>query len=155
MNMKESDPPIVVEESFEARPETVWAAITNEEMMREWFFPNIPSFSPRVGFETQFLIQNEGRDFHHLWIVTEVHPQKMIELNWRYKDYPGDSYVTFELEQEGGGTKLTVEARVMESFPDDVPEFRRESGIAGWKYFINERLKAYLGGRLDESEPSP
>jgi hypothetical protein len=41
---------------------------------------------------------------------------------------------------------LTVE--VLEDFPDDIPEFRRESCIGGWNYFINHRLKEYLDKKI-------
>jgi len=29
-------------------------------------------------------------------------------------------------------------------FPDDIPEFKRESGVEGWNYLIKKSLKAFL-----------
>jgi hypothetical protein len=52
--------------------------------------------------------------------------------------------VTFELFKEGDGTRLRLTHIVLKDFPDDIPEFKRESGLAGWRYFLGERLKAYL-----------
>ena len=70
--MRKEDEPIVVEQTFNASIETVWNAITDIDQMRQWYFENIPSFEPKVGFETQFNVQCQGRDFLHMWKVTEL-----------------------------------------------------------------------------------
>ena len=46
--MKSNEEPIVVEDEFDNSLETVWAAITELEHMREWYFENIPCFKPEV-----------------------------------------------------------------------------------------------------------
>ena len=112
--------------------------------MRQWYFENIPSFKPEVGFETQFNVKSQNRDFLHMWKVTEVVPIKKITYNWRFEDYPGDSSVTFELSRQNDFTMLKLTVDVQESFPEDIPEFTRESCIAGWEFFIKERLKEHL-----------
>ncbi len=38
--MKASDGPVVVEESFEATADAVWRAITEPDLMRQWYFEN-------------------------------------------------------------------------------------------------------------------
>lgn len=63
--MKETEEPVIVEQTFDASVETVWNAITVLDQMRQWYFENIPSFRPEVGFETQFDVQNEDRHFLH------------------------------------------------------------------------------------------
>lgn len=142
--MKKTDDPIIVEQTLSATVDTVWKAITEVDLMRQWYFNNIPSFEPRVGFETQFNVENEGRGFPHLWKVTEVEPLKKLAYDWRFEGYPGDGLVVFELFDENGTTKLRLTNHVLEDFPEDVPEFKRESCIAGWEYFIQKRLKEYL-----------
>lgn len=49
--------------------------------MRQWFFENIESFKPEVGFETQFNVQAESRNFLHMWKIIEVVPMKKIVYN--------------------------------------------------------------------------
>ena len=142
--MKKNDEPIIIEQSFNASIDTVWASITDINHMREWYFMNIPSFEPEVGFETQFNVQSHDRNFLHQWKVTDVNPLKMITYNWKYENYPGDSFVVFELSEQDRSTTLRLTHRVTESFPEDIPEFLRESGVEGWKYFINKSLKNYL-----------
>jgi uncharacterized protein YndB with AHSA1/START domain len=116
--------------------------------MCKWFFENIPSFKPEVGFEIQFNVKSQDRNFLHKWKVTEVEPLKKISYNWKYEDYPGDSFVVFELFNENNKTKLMLKHQVTESFPQDIPEFLRESGLAGWSYFLKERLKEFLERNL-------
>jgi len=142
--VKTSENPVIVEQSFDLPSETVWKAITELDQMHKWYFENIPSFKAEVGFETQFDIQNEDRHFLHMWKVIEVVNLKMIKYNWRYANWPGDSFVTFELSDENEQTKLRVTAQVLEDFPDDVPEFSRTSCMAGWTYFIRQRLPQFL-----------
>lgn len=142
--MKKTEEPIIVEQTFDASVETVWNAITKLDQMRQWYFENIPAFKPEVGFETQFDVETGERIFPHQWKITEAIPLKSIAYNWKYENYPGDSFVTFEISAENGYTKLKLTHRVTEDFPEDIPEFSRESGIEGWKYFICKRLKEFL-----------
>jgi uncharacterized protein YndB with AHSA1/START domain len=149
--MKASDDTIVVKQAFKASLDTVWRSITELDQMRRWYFENIPSFKPEVGFETSFNVQSGGRDFMHLWKVTEVVPLKRLSYDWKYEGYPGDSFVVFELSERGGATTLRLTVTVRKDFPDDIPEFKRESCIVGWQYFIKDRLKRYVEGSVSGS----
>ncbi len=142
--MKVSEDPVVVEEEFDCSLLSVWEAITEVEQMRAWYFDNIPEFEAAVGFETQFLVVNEGREFPHLWRITEVVPMEKIAYEWRFGGYPGRGLVAFELSEDNGATRLQLTNRVLEDFPDEVPEFRRESCLEGWRYLLGESLRAYL-----------
>ena len=142
--MRSSDEPIVVEQTFNATIDTVWKAITQVDLMRQWYFDNIPSFRSEVGFETQFNVHSEGRDFLHMWRVTEVVPGKKIVYDWRFAEYAGDASVAFELIKQDNLTSLRLTCTIRESFPEGIPEFTRESCIGGWEYFIKKSLKEYL-----------
>lgn len=142
--MKKIDPPIIVEASYSASIEKVWEAITQPEKMRKCFFENIESFQPEVGFETSFVVQSGERIFTHLWKIKEVISSKKIAYHWSYEEYSGDGYVEFEIFEKENGTQLRLTNIVTEDYPRDVAEFKRESCIGGWKYFLGERLKAFL-----------
>lgn len=148
--MLKSEDPIVVRQVFETSVENVWNAITQIDEMKQWYFENIPSFKPEVDFETRFEVKVENRTFTHLWKVTEAIPFKKIRYNWKFEEYTGDSFVTFELLEEGQQIQLTVTAEVTEDFPPDIPEFKRESGLSGWNYFIKNRLKEYLTNKYSQ-----
>ena len=142
--MKTTDQPIIVEQIFNKPIDAVWRAITDVKQMTQWFFEDIPDFKPEVGFKIQFNVQAPSRDFLHLWTITEVIPWQKIVYNWKYEDFAGDSYVTFELFEINNLTKLVVSTQVVEDFDDSIQEFKRESGVAGWNYFIKDSLTAFL-----------
>jgi len=142
--MKKTDEPIVVEQTFHVSRTELWSAITELNRMTQWFFENIGSFEPKVGFETSFIVKNNSRIFPHLWRITEVKPGERITYNWRYEGYEGDSYVTFELSDHENGSKLTLTHKVTETFSQNMEEFKRENCSGGWKWFIKRSLKEYL-----------
>ena len=116
--------------------------------MHKWFFNNIPDFQPTIGFKTSFPVSNEGRTFTHLWTITDLIPNKLITYNWKYEEYSGDSFVTFEIIEEDNKVFVKLTAKVTEDFPQDIPEFKRESAVGGWNYFIGESLKEYVDGLI-------
>jgi uncharacterized protein YndB with AHSA1/START domain len=142
--MKTTDPPIIVESTLAGTLQQAWEAITVHDKMIEWYFQNIPDFQARVGFHTEFPVQSGARTFTHIWDVTEVIPQQKISYHWTYTEYPGESKVSFELLPEGDAIKLRLTNIVLRDFPQDVPEFKRESCIAGWRYFIQQQLTEYI-----------
>jgi uncharacterized protein YndB with AHSA1/START domain len=142
--MKKNDDPIIVEQTYKTSIEKVWSAITEVDQMKKWYFDNIPAFKAEIGFETQFNVENEGRVFPHVWQVTEAIPNKIIVYTWRFEGYKGDSIVAFELFEENDLVRLQLRLTILEDFADDIPEFRRESCIGGWNYFLKDRLKEYL-----------
>ena len=142
--MKNTDKPVVVEQSFDVPKEKLWNAITDVEQMQQWFFDNIPAFEPVEGFETRFVVETESRTFPHLWKLTEVIPEEKITYDWIYEGYPGRALVTFELMEDGNSMELIVTHDVVDSFPEDIPEFTRESCQGGWEYLIQQRLQEFL-----------
>lgn len=142
--MEEIEDPIIIEQVFNTNVENLWEAITVLDKMKQWFFEAIESFEPVVGFETNFVIQIEDRLFPHLWKIIEVEENKKIVYDWSYDGYPGKSIVTFELFEDGADSKIILTATVLEPFPNNILEFKRENGIDGWNYFIRKRLKEFL-----------
>ena len=142
--MKKADAPIIVTETFSTPLSEVWAALTESDQMTQWYFEQIPSFRAEVGFETEFPVQSGDRTFTHRWKLTEVIPYQQFTHTWTYLEYPGHATVTFELTEVDGQTTVKLTLVVLADFPQDIPEFQRESCIGGWNYFLGERLKGYL-----------
>ena len=136
--------PIILANTFPVNKEKAWSAITDLNEMRQWFFDNIPDFKPEVGFKTTFPVQSTDREFVHLWEVVAVDPGNSITVKWQFEGFDGVSLVTFDLEEQDSGTELTLTAKETKPFPREVPEFKRESGVAGWQYFIEQELAKYL-----------
>ena len=131
--METLNKPIIVEQTFLHCTKKVWDAITLPDQMNHWYFDNIPSFEAVVGFQTEFNVTSNDRNFKHLWKILEVEPLKKIKYRWRFAEYPGDSFVTFELFEMNSTTLLRLTNEGLESFPRDIPEFTSESCQAGWR----------------------
>lgn len=142
--------PIVVERTFNATTATVWKALTDIEQMKQWYMPALESFRPEVGFETQFNIHHNGKDFLHIWKITEAAPGKRISYSWKYEGFPGESFVTFELFPEGNKTKLKLTHTGLETFlPRTNPDLARNNFLEGWTQLGTELQKF-----LDRDKPA-
>jgi uncharacterized protein YndB with AHSA1/START domain len=142
--------PIITKQTYAAQRDLVWAALTDPAQMRQWYFEEMPDFKLEVGFETEFNVRCEDRDFLHVWKVTKAIAETKIAYRWRYGGYTGDSLVTWELaaaDDNEGSTQLKFTHAILEPFPPDDPIFSREACQGGCNYFLNERLKPFLEDR--------
>ena len=135
--------PFTIERTFNAPIDTVWQAITDKKKMKQWYF-DLAGFKPEVGFEFSFEAGEEGKPYLHLCKVTEVIAGKKITYSWRYDGYEGNSFVTFELFQEGDKTRLKLTHKGLETFPASNPDLARENFAAGWEQIIGTSLKEFL-----------
>lgn len=138
--------PIVIEQTYNAPVERVWAAITDLEKMQQWYFPTLAEFEPKVGFETRFDVLHDGKTFpEHIWKVTEVVPGKKISYEWKFGGYPGVSLLTMELFDAEGKTRVVLTHAGLETHEGDKhPDFAISNFVRGWTYFTNTSLKDYL-----------
>lgn len=135
-------PPFVIEKLLDAPVERVWKAITDKDDMKQWYF-DLADFRPEVGFEFQFEGGNEGKVFVHLCKVTEVVVGKKLTYSWRYQGYEGNSFVTFELSEENGKTKIKLTHAGLETFPP-LADFAKENFAAGWTEIIGSLLTSFV-----------
>jgi uncharacterized protein YndB with AHSA1/START domain len=140
--MMKNDDVVIVERTFNAPIDRVWAALTEVDQMRRWYF-DLKEFRAQVGFEFKFTVEHEGTKYSHLCKVTEVIPQKRIAYTWRYEDQEGNSLVTFELFAEGGKTRLKLTHSGLSTFPK-VPAYAPKNFLEGWTGIIGTQLKKYL-----------
>ena len=142
--MRVSDPPIAVSITSSATKANIWNALTHLETMRKWYFPNIDNFEAKLGSKSSFLVENEGRQFTHTWEVIRVSPEEHICYTWHYPEYDGFAEVSFNINSMADDQhNVTVSLVVLEDYPQDIPEFKRESCVGGWEYFMG-RLKNFL-----------
>lgn len=133
-----------IERTYHAPVTKVWQAITEKEKMKQWYF-DLAEFKPIVGFEFSFVGQgHKGEKYIHLCKIIEVVENKKLSYSWSYKDYPGYSVVTFELQEEGKDkTKVKLTHEGLETFPVH-PDFARTSFEGGWTQLIGNSLKNFL-----------
>lgn len=65
--------------------------------------------------------------YTHICKIVEVIPYQKLSYSWTYKDYEGDSLVTFELFSEEEKTRLKLTHEGLETFPQNNPSFTKES----------------------------
>lgn len=135
---------VTLERSFNASKADVWRALTEKELMKQWYF-DLPEFKAEVGFRFEFTGGHEdGIQYRHLCEVTEVvHEQKLV-YSWKYDGYEGLSYVGFELTEEKEGTRLKLTHTGIDSFPADNPDLAIHNFEAGWNQIINTSLQDFL-----------
>jgi len=130
--------------SYKVSPQRLWCAITSHKEMVQWYFDNIPDFQAKVGFTTKFPVEAPSQIFVHNWEVTQVIQRELIAYTWTFDDTPGRGSTTWKVSPDNEGAQLVLIDQIHESYPDDVPEFKRESAEGGWTYFLDERLKSYM-----------
>lgn len=135
--------PIVKEVLVNAPASRVWRAITDPAEMQQWYF-NIAAFKPEVGFEFSFDSDCEGAQHTQLCKVTEVVTGKKLGYSWKYKGYPGESHVTFELFEEDGATRLRLTHEGLETFPQDIKDFAKDGFAEGWEDIICKGFKTFI-----------
>jgi uncharacterized protein YndB with AHSA1/START domain len=138
-------PSVTIVRRLNAKPAKVWAAITQPEMMMQWWGPDagptvsvVADVRPGGCFSVVFRLLN-GEEHNPTGIYQEVVPEKLLTFTW---DLPGTperpSLVTFRLEPFDGGTMLTL---THEHLPDDEA---RASHEQGWNGLLN-KLPVFLG----------
>jgi len=134
--------PFVIERTYNATADRVWQAITDRDKMEQWYF-KLKEFKPEVGFEFEFEGGPPEKTFLHLCKVTEVIPGKKLTHSWRYDGYEGNSFVTWEIFDEHGKTRVRLTHAGLETFPA-IPEFAKENFVMGWTDILGRMLKEYL-----------
>jgi uncharacterized protein YndB with AHSA1/START domain len=139
-----NDDPIIIERVFNAPVEKIWNAITDKEEMKQWYF-DLKEFKAESGFEFRFFGgPSPEKQYLHLCKITEVIPRKKLTYSWRYDGYEGNSFVAFELFEEGNKTKVKLTHAGLETFPKENPDFAQENFVAGWRDIIGRSLREYV-----------
>jgi uncharacterized protein YndB with AHSA1/START domain len=80
-SMKRAAKQIVVWQTFDAPVGKARQAITERDRMARWYFAEVATCEPVVGFETRFTVKNGGRELPDAWKVAEVSEGKRISCS--------------------------------------------------------------------------
>jgi uncharacterized protein YndB with AHSA1/START domain len=139
-------PDQVYKTTIETTPEKLWAAITNPEFTKQYWFGNANVSSWEKGAAWEHKNPETGEIFH-IGKVVEIKPLEKLVLSWHN---PGDetdvSKVTFDIKHSGGVCELQI---IHGDFIDDSGMAKRVSG--GWPKVV-ANLKVFLeqGGAADK-----
>ena len=143
--MTDSLPSVTIVRRITAPPAKVWAAITQPDLMMQWWGPDagptldvVADVRPGGRFSVVFRLMS-GDEHNPTGLYREVVPEKKLVFTW---DLPGaaPSLVTFRLEAMDGGAELTL---THERLPDEVARASHEQGWNG----LLDKLPVFLGDR--------
>ncbi|OCX52801.1 ATPase [Mucilaginibacter sp. PPCGB 2223] len=135
--------PFVIERTYNAPVEKVWRAITDRDQMALWYF-QLKEFKPEVGFVFEFEGGPPEKTYLHRCEITEVIPNKKLTHSWAYVGYAGRSFVSWELFDEGGKTRVKLTHTGLETFPADNADFARKNFEMGWTEITGKMLKEFV-----------
>ena len=152
--MTKSLPSVTIVRRIKAPPAKVWAAITQPELMMQWWGPDAgPTLSaeadvrPGGRFSVVFRLLN-GEEHNPTGIYQEVVPEKKLVFTWEWPGMPErESLVTFLLEPFDGGTELTL---IHEHLPDEEARKSHEARLE-WP----ARQATRFPWRLPNERPDP
>ena len=137
--------PITLTQEFKAPIEQVWAAITQPQIMQEWYF-NVRDLSLEEGNVFTFYGDDKKETYLHRCEILKVEPLALLEHTWTHPEQSkGSSVLRWELSKmDEAHTRLTLIHSGLESFADAGPEFSPENYEFGWKGIVGISLRNYL-----------
>jgi len=142
---------LAVERSIwiDAPRERAWRAVTEPAQLDQWYATyyrwEIPTL--QVGVTIKFYHKDNKTDIM-LATIEVVDPPRQFTLRWQPdQQYPATTLVTtFLLEEEAGGTRVTINEAGYETLPEDVRQKWVDATGEGYTMSM-ENLKAHLEGR--------
>jgi uncharacterized protein YndB with AHSA1/START domain len=129
--------------AIDAPIEEVWSAITTPDRIKEWFFGVETRSDWTSGGELVHAGEWQGRPYSDKGTIVRIEPPRLLE-HTHWSDVSGlpdepQNYeeVTWRLEEQDGGTRLTVSERNLAS------EEARATSEQSW-WMVLDRLKELL-----------
>ncbi|WP_343609166.1 SRPBCC domain-containing protein [Chryseobacterium oranimense] len=136
--------PITVQYKINAPLEKVWNALTDKNEMKSWYF-DIRDFVLETGKEFNFYEPGEAKKYHHQCRILEIVPNRKLKHTWSYPEFSDAvTTVTWELQEEGSGTLVTLTHDNIESFDSLGENFSSKNFTEGWNGIIGQSMKNYL-----------
>ncbi|MBN9283701.1 MULTISPECIES: SRPBCC domain-containing protein [unclassified Flavobacterium] len=136
---------VTVSQTFQCTVEELWNALTQEEQLKEWYFP-VQDFLPEVGHTFTFYESEKSKKYLHRCRFFNIIPYKLLEHTW---EHPGHSKGISRLKWEllplnDSKTLLTLTHTDLQNFADAGPDFSVENYRMGWEAILNTSLKKHL-----------
>ena len=136
---------IAIDRHLEARPETVFAAITTPDLVQRWMGPEgsactVEELELTLGGRLRLRVSfPDGPSFVLYGFYEDIQPGRRLVHSWGMEGEALTSTVVWELEPVGTGTRLTLRHLGLTT-PEDLAQ-----NDAGWRHLL-DRLEAVLTG---------
>lgn len=138
--------PVIKEILVNAPAHKVWKALTDPVDMKNWYFP-VEVFIPEPGFAFTFYGEKDDRQYPISCVILEAIPGKKLSYTWNYDDFPGETIVTFSMEEEYGQTRVQLIHEGLENISGEHKDASKENHAQGWESIIGSSLKEYVENR--------
>lgn len=124
---------LTVTETIEAPTETVWKALTDPKLIKQYFFGTETESDWKKGSSITFRGEWEGQEYEDRGTILEIEKEKLLKYSYwssmsGLEDKPENyATVTYRLQPENGGTHLKV---TQQGFKD---REAYEHSTEGWK----------------------
>jgi len=114
----------------------VWKAISDEKEISAWFIQ--ADFKPEAGYKYKFKHEENGKCTNIDGEVLEANPVHKLVYTWVVRGTEAVTTVTWQLEEAGEGTKLTLTHSGISNYPtEEVATKMFENFSGGWDNCIN------------------
>lgn len=125
---------LTVKRVIKAEPETLWEALTDQQIMQKWFFAEegmsaTVENNPETGGSFSVDMHGPKDTYSHEGIYKEMIPHKKIVFTWNSR-FVSDTLVTITLKEVKGGTEVKL---VHEFIPN---EEVKQSHTQGWTQIL-------------------
>ena len=134
-------------------PEKLWSALTDVEIMKQWWF-GVRCESQWTAGSPWKLVSGDGQVFDSGRIV-EAEPPRRLVIRWRHQKRPeleaeGDSLCTIELEPSGSAVRLSITHTIERD-----PSKFIEAVSGGWPKIISNLKSLLETGAAALQDPYP
>lgn len=135
---------IHVEITYNVPAHKVWAALTDKERIREWFF-DVSNFEVKPDVEFEFSKPGFKREFLHRCRILDVKEKEILQYTWAYPGLmDGESVVTWELIPRGNVTSLRLTHEGLSVHQSGGESFTMGRFESGWGDILGKSLASYL-----------
>lgn len=143
-NIPQNLNPIQVSTKINAPIERVWEAITNTDMMRQWFV-GIDRNEIQDGDTFQFIEMFGTEQLLHECLVLEMNDPSLFRHTWAYPELSQESStVNWDLEKDGNQTEIIITHEGIDRLTGDLPGLTDQRLMGFWDDAINQHLKKFL-----------
>jgi uncharacterized protein YndB with AHSA1/START domain len=137
-----------VQRVINAEPQIIFEAITNPEILEQWFYATSDSATveanPEIGGSYRIDMHDKEATYPHSGTYKEIIPNEKIVFTWNSKAVQ-DTLVTISLRKVKQGTEVTLKHEFM---PD---KKQKENHTKGWTVIL-ERLDTLMQERTSPNQ---
>lgn len=133
---------ITIQKKIAAPVDVIWKALTSASEMKNWYFA-MEKFIPEPGFCFRMFGEKNGKFFPIRCCIIQAEKNKLLTYSWSYEEFPVETLLRFELEEDGKKTLVRVTHSGLDAFPKEMEHLDSKHHKESWNNIIGKHLKTY------------